>query len=309
MQADQLYVVTAVSNPLLTLTRPTLTRAFVPHMVASGVHLILVEATLGDRPHELADLAGPCVTHVPVRHSTILWHKESLLNVGLSRLPAAAEYVAWIDADLTFRLPGWAADTLDALQQFSVVQPWEHCYDLGPSGMHLQLHTSLASLHRKRKPVLASCKPGYEPAHPGYAWAARRETLDKVGGLYDLGILGAADRMMAMSILGRVGETFYADITPQFMESMRAWQALALRVVNDRMGYVPGTIEHSFHGPKAKRGYVTRPEILRKHAFDPVTDVRYNLDGVLELAGNKRDLQHAIELYFSSRDEDSNSPV
>ena len=205
--------------------------------------------------------------------------------------------------------PTWAVDTVNALQQFKIIQPWEHCYDLGPKGIHLQLHTSLASLYRKRKPVLVSCKSGYEPAHPGYAWAARRETLDKLGGLYDLAILGAADRTMAMAILGRVGETFYPDITSSFADSMRAWQALAKRDVSERLGYVPGTIEHFFHGPKAKRGYRTRPEILREHKFDPVTDVRYNLDGVLELAGNKRNMQHAIELYFLSRDEDSNSPM
>lgn len=309
MNADLLTVIAVVSNPLGTLSRPALARVFVQHMRQSGVHLVLVEAALGERPHELADLAGPDMTYVPVRHKTIVWHKESLINIGLSRIPKDAAYVAWIDADVQFRSATWAADTVTALQQFEVIQPWQNAYDLGPKGQHLELHTSFASLYQQQKPIFPTWRSGYVFGHPGYAWAARRETLESTGGLFDAAALGSADHNMALAILGRVTETFPGDISPQFTDALLAWQARAIRFVGYRMGFLPGTIEHLFHGPKAKRGYVSRWDILRRYKFNPLTDLKHNLDGVIELTGNKPGLQHDIEVYFAARDEDSNQAV
>ncbi len=40
-------------------------------------------------------------------------------------------------------------------------------------------------------------------------------------------------------------------------EVMR-WQDRALRHINRNIGYVPGTIEHLFHGRKSERGYQSR---------------------------------------------------
>lgn len=304
--SSQLCVVTAVSNPLGTVSRPKLAKAFIQHMRESGVYTVVVEAVMGHRDYELAAEAGPRVLHVPVRHGTICWHKESLLNIGVAHAPRQYQYIAWIDSDVTFRSPTWGDDTVDALQQFPIVQPWDQCLDLGPHGEVLKTHTSLGALHRRKLPVLTTFAPRYEAAHPGYAWAARRGILDAVGGLYDLAVLGAADRNMAMAILGRVRETFYKSITPQMAQSLTAWEALALKAIGGRLGYVQGVIEHSWHGPKAKRGYVSRPQILGKHGYDPVQDTRRNTDHVIELAGNKPSLQHDIELYFDSRLDDAN---
>lgn len=43
--------------------------------------------------------------------------------------------------------------------------------------------------------------------------------------------------------------------------------------------------------------------------FDPATDLIRNTWGVLELAGNKPQLQRDIDSYFRQRDEDSNTLV
>ena len=141
---DTLHVVTAIANPIRWQSRAQLYRQFEEHMLDSGVRLTVVECAYGDRPHEFAD--NPHITHVPVRARSVLWIKENLLNIGLGRLPQDWRNVAWIDADVTFRRPDWATETVHALQQYDVVQPWSDCYDLGPNDEHLQVHRAFCRL-------------------------------------------------------------------------------------------------------------------------------------------------------------------
>ena len=37
--------------------------------------------------------------------------------------------------------------------------------------------------------------------HPGFAWACNRVTYDKIGGLYQEGILGAGDNIMCQLLI------------------------------------------------------------------------------------------------------------
>jgi hypothetical protein len=302
MNADLLHVVTAVSNPIRWRSRTRLARAFAAHMVASGVRLTVVECAYGDRPFELADLPG--INHVGVHAKTLLWAKENLLNIGIARLPADWKYVAWIDADVTFRKPGWAAETVHALQQYDVVQPWSDCYDLGPNDDHLLAHRSFARQYVDRKPV----GPGpYAFAHPGYAWAATRPALEHLGGLIETAVLGAADHHMALALTGSAERSIDRRMTEGYRAPIMRWQERARHHICGNLGYVPGSIEHGWHGPKASRRYIQRWDVLAANAFDPATDLKRNVWGVNELAGNKPELRRDIDQYFRQRDEDSNS--
>ncbi len=64
------------------------------------------------------------------------------------------------------------------------------------------------------------------------------------------------------------------------------------------------TIRHRFHGAKDNRRYVERWQVLIRHRYDPQRDVILNLEGVLELAGNKPGLGRDIHRYFRDRAED-----
>jgi hypothetical protein len=302
---SQLHVVAVVSNPLRFASRVRLTQEFCSQQLEAGVSLTLVECALGERAFMFEALDAR-INFVGVRHTTLLWHKENLINIGLSRLPRDAKYVAWIDADVMFRSPTWAVDIIHALQQYSIIQPWTAALDLGPNGEVLEMHTSFCSLWIEGKPIFPQWKKGYTFGHPGYAWAARIEILQSIGGLYEGAILGSADHNWALSLLGRAAETFPSDISPEFTASQLSYQARAKHFAGQRIGRLGGTIEHSFHGPKRNRAYVSRWDILRKWKYNPVTDVRHNLDRVIELCGNKPGLQKDIEQYFSSRFEDSN---
>lgn len=308
MRADLLHVVTVISNPVRWQSRMCLYREFEAHMLDSGVRLTAVEVSFGERPCELT---SPHVNHVKIRADghAIGWHKESALNIGISRLPQDAKYIATLDADIVFRRKDWAAETVHALQHYHVVQPWSDCYDLGPNGEHLDHHKSFCGLYHRREPIMqgpnASDSP-YRFGHPGYAWAYTRQALEWVGGLIETAILGAADHHMAMALIGRVGESIPSPATAGYKAALYRWQARAGRHIGRNIGYLPGTIEHVFHGPKKARAYVGRWGILARHAFDPETDLKRNTYGLVELAGNKPDLRHDIDLYFRSRREDSN---
>lgn len=189
MRADLLDVVAVYSNPIRWNSRLRLMREFEAHMLDSGVRLTTVECALGERPFDLAD--NPHINRVRVRNRTLVWNKENLINIGITRLPHDWKYLSWVDADVTFRKKHWTSETVHALQQYPIVQPWSDCYDLGPDDDHLQHHKAFCHLHHHRKPIKPS-SGGYQFAHPGYAWAAKRSAIDKLGGLFELGGAHAA---------------------------------------------------------------------------------------------------------------------
>lgn len=305
MRADLLHVVTAYANPMRWNSRCRLFHAFAEHMLASGVCLTVVECAYGERPFELGAVAG--ARHVPVRSRTLVWNKENLLNLGIARLPHDWQYVAWIDADVFFRRADWAAETVHALQIHPVVQPWSDCYDLGPNDEHVQHHRSFCRLYHEGLPLTPKGRPGYTFAHPGYAWAATRQALDWLGGLIETAALGAGDHHMAWALAGRVHESVPGGVTPGYLAPLLAWQARAERHVMRSISAVSGTIEHRWHGDKSKRRYVDRWQWLVRELFDPGTDLKRNVWGVLELAGNKPALARDIIRYFETRDEDAST--
>jgi len=300
MHAHALHVVTAIANPLRWRSRLRLYREFERHMLDSGVQLTVVECAYGERPHEIVPAEG--VRHIPVRARTLLWTKENLLNLGIASLPQDWRYVAWIDADIAFRRPDWAAETVHALQLHDIVQPWTDCYDLGPNGEHLAVHRSFCRIWQDGGAV----GPGYGMfAHPGYAWAATRQALDWLGGLVETAALGAADHHMALALVGEVASSLPGGIGEAYARPLLRWQARAAQHIAGNIAAIPGTIEHQWHGAKSRRRYVERWDVLTRHGFDPDVDVKRNVWGVLELAGNKPALRRDLENYFRARCEDA----
>lgn len=265
MRADLLHVVTAVANPVRWKSRISLYHEFERHMLDSGVKLTTVECAYGERPFELSN---PHVNHVKVRANpaALVWNKENLLNIGVSRLPPEAKYIGTFDADITFRRKDWAAETVHALQHYPVVQPWSDCYDLGPNGEHIEAHRSFCRLVHEKKPIVQgpnAVNGPYKFGHPGYAWAWTRQALEWVGGLVETAGLGAGDHHMAMALIGRVDDSIPGNIGDAYKKPLRLWQARAMPHIARSISYIAGTIEHGFHGPKAKRAYVDRWGVLK----------------------------------------------
>jgi hypothetical protein len=305
VRADLLDVVTTYFNPMRWESRSRLHKAFEQHMLDSGVRLTTVEVAFGDRPWELPD--DPRINRVRVRTNSLCWTKESAVNIGISRLPEDWKYVAWIDGDVFFRKPGWAAETVHALQLFHIIQPWEQCYDLGPNDEHIKIHNSFCRQYHKDPITTQKMGKGYTFAHPGYAWAASRSAIDQLGGLIDIGVLGAGDHHMALSLIGKSCISVPGKIHPNYLSSIKRWERRAMQHIRGALGYIPFNIEHRWHGRPKQRQYIDRWQILVRHGFDPVEDIKRNTFGLIELAGNKPRMEHDIYKYFASRNEDSNT--
>jgi hypothetical protein len=306
MSPDLLHVAVPVFNPRRYKSHTRNTAKFLEHMIQSGVRVIVAECTYGDAPPVFAGVPG--IQHVHVQANTVCWIKEALLNLAIARLPRDWKHVAWIDADLTFHRPDWASETVYALQHHEFVQPWEHCYDLGPHGEHMELHHSFCRQWVKEPHTCDKLgASGYRFAHPGYAWATSRSTLEKMGGLIETAVLGAADHHQALALIGKARLSIPEGLSGGYAKPILRWEERANQHIGKNISYVPGTISHSYHGQKAGRAYISRWDILKKHGFDPETDLKRNTSGVLELTGNKPEMRRDIMAYFADRDEDSST--
>lgn len=301
-----LYVVTCISNPVRYSARYELYKKFAQHVEDSGAVLVTVEQAFGDRPHVVTEKNNPY--HIQVRSFFELWHKENMMKLGIQALPDDWQYVAWVDADVMFSRPDWVNETIEQLQCYMFLQMFSFAQDLSPRYEVLKTHESF--IHQwYHKSESFNPNGSYSNGHPGYAWAARREALDAVGGLIDWAILGAADRHMACSLIGHADQSLPKAVFPKMSEGYRyllkEWERRAESRIKRDVGYMAGTIQHMYHGPKVKRGYASRWRILTDHQYNPLRDLYTATDGLYQLDDDNIKLRDAIRRYFRSRQEDS----
>ena len=301
MKPSDLHVISVISNPARYKSRPRLMQEFLAHQATTGVTQWVIEATFGERPAEIIDPSNP--HHIQVRCDNEIWIKEAMINRAAHHLPNDWKYMMWLDADVEFVRDDFAMETMQALQHYSTVQPWSHAVDMGPKKETLENHTGFAYQYvTNNKPYT----PGYGAFwHPGYAWAWRREAFDAVGGMIDGAICGAGDHHMALALIGKANLSYPYTVTENYKHMVDQWQSRAETHLKRNLGFVPGTILHSFHGPKAKRFYQTRWSIITDNKYDPYVDIVRDSQGMPRLTGNKPKLRDDLRQYMAAREEDS----
>ena len=279
-----------------------------------GVNLYVVEAVYGDRRFEVTDSENP--RHIRLRTGSEVWHKENLINIGISRLPSTWKYVAWIDGDIDFIRPDWVLESVHELQHHPVIQLFEDAIDLGPDHQIIQTHKSFAYCYKKGLPKKSLIEGGKLPYlmksnkmsgtywHPGYAWAATREAIDIMGGLLDFAILGAGDHHMACSLVGDGNNSCHKDISENYRKMILGWQDRASRL-HKNIGYIKGSIYHFWHGKKADRKYSDRTSILVENKFDPNIHIHKDWQGLWALYEGHDTFRDQLRSYFQCRNEDS----
>ncbi len=320
--SEKLHIVSVHFNPKRFKSRARLTREFINYMSENDdVELYIVEAAFGGRDFEVTDAQNP--NHIRLRTDQELWNKESLINIGLARLPIDAKYCGWIDADICFTRPDWANEAMEALQHFEIIQPWSFAIDLGPQHQIIGTAKSFASYYaqgsRQNRDVQ---KYGYW--HSGYAWCARRSALNKLGGplcsgpLIDYAVLGSADFYIANALIGKLDDNLYNDVanadvvkkgfTKPYLDALFMWQRRA-QTLNRNVGFCHGSIEHFFHGNKKQRYYNTRENILIQNDFNPFFDLRRDINGLFQWvveSPRQMRLRDEVRRYFDARNEDRN---
>jgi len=138
--------------------------------------------------------------------------------------------------------------------------------------------------------------------HPGFAWAITREAYEKIDGLYDKGILGSGDSIMALSLINSVEKTLQMDYHEDYINSIIEFQKKSKKL---RLGYTPGVIRHHYHGSKQNRKYTERWKILISNKYSPYNDVTYDSVGILIPTQNFNEgFKNEIMNYFQERKED-----
>jgi hypothetical protein len=275
---EKLHVIAVISNPCLFSRRYTLMREFIKRMEMDeqDVILYIVELIYDNQSFVITDKNNK--RHLQIKTKIPLWHKENMINLGVKRLlPQNWKAFAWIDADIEFENPNWASDTLKILNGCKdIVQVFSHCLDLDQNEMVMSCFGSFGYQFTKGYKYVSARGVNYW--HPGYAWACTRKAYDKMGGLFEHGILGSGDYNMAMALINDCSKSFSAKSNNVFKQEILDLQE---RVKNLRLGYVPGIIRHYFHGQKKNRKYSERWQILAKYDYNPALHITTDINGVI----------------------------
>jgi len=298
---EKLNVIIVISNPCLYGTRYKLANEFIKRMEEEEEHvnLFVVELIYNNQKYIITDKKNK--RHLQIKTDVPLWHKENMVNLGVTHLlPKNYKAFAWIDADVEFENTTWAIDTLKILNgSKDIVQVFSHCVDMDKDESNLNIFNGFGYSYSKNKKYTTN---GSNYWHPGYAWAITRKAYERIGGLYDKGILGSGDSIIALSLINKVSHTLNVDYHEGYKESILEFQK---KTKGLRLGYVPGVIRHFFHGSKKNRKYTERWNILIQHAFTPLTHVKYDTKGILVPTEEfPSDFENDILNYFKERNED-----
>lgn len=244
----------------------------------------IIECVIGDGEAQLQETQF--ITRVHTKN--LLWHKESLLNKIIKDLPPEYRYVFWVDADVIFENKNWLVDGVQELHKNNIIQPFDYCvhlekgeeepsmaaysyinqimYFMNDAGgykmsvldktRHENVWRSFCSNYAKQK--LIAIDENYDVhGHVGFAWGARREVLDQVP-LYDKALIGGADHIMAHAAAGHIPHKCITKSFTDDIDNINRWSKMFFLSVRGKIGYVPGTLFHIWHGDIKKREYLNR---------------------------------------------------
>jgi hypothetical protein len=280
-----------------------------------GLPLLVVELVFPGHESELApylsEFTSSEVMHIIVKQGDVMWQKERLFNVGLSRLPQHVKYVVGTDSDLIFDDSTWPFQVIEALRVHPLVQCFGRIRYLEPDA----LSSCVVSLD-KWSSETPSCMFTYLQSGilpriaTGGVWAGHVDFLRKHG-FYDALIVGSNDAILAHAA---IGTTFNADRWKFDHRLMAPWiahyEAWSSAFYDDlkrlgKTGCLGNTVYHLWHGEKADRQYVGRHRALADHAFDPSCDIRINEEGSWSWNSDKPEMHEAVRSYFSERREEA----
>jgi hypothetical protein len=232
----------------------------------------IVECVIGDAKPELNHNN---LNFSLVHTKTTLWHKETLLNGLIKKLPYSFKYVMWVDADVLFTNKNWLVDAVNKLQKNRIIQLFEYC-------VHLEQDQYEPDFNLNEAKDLMSCEPlvrhprmwrsfaanfvttnysddhNYDKhGHVGFAWGAQRSLLREMP-LYDKALVGGADHIMAHAAAGHIGHNCITKSFTEDIEAVNKWSKKFFKKTKGRLGFVEGDLYHIWHGSLENRQYLKR---------------------------------------------------
>uniref|UniRef100_A0A6C0E8Q8 Glycosyltransferase n=1 Tax=viral metagenome TaxID=1070528 RepID=A0A6C0E8Q8_9ZZZZ len=311
---ENLNVICVISNPCNYKRRIELANIFIAHMNnTKNVKLYIVECIYpkyGQTEYKVTESGNPC--HLQLTAETILWTKENMINLGVQKLlPKDYKAFAFVDADLHFNNNLWAEETLNKLLTYDVLQVFETGYNLNKMNQVDEKCKMLYSycylwkkINREHNADMSHVKHKFR--HQGWGWAMTRKAYEKMGGLYDLGILGGGDTILAKSLTAwryMYRSKPYVKCSDGFVKSLYDYQ---IRCIGLNVDYVSGSVYHYYHGSLTNRKYIDRWNIIIGYGYNPYTFLTRNACGMYTATSAfPIEMQKEIIIYFKERDEDN----
>lgn len=231
---------------------------------------------------------------IPVHPRQLVFQKEALLQLLVQDVPKVHQHLAWVDADVWFGNPNWRKQAEEMLEVFKIIQLFSVAHWTDIDGRILESKRSCVDVGMTEKWHM----------HPGFAWASRRDVLEKVG-LFQFAPLGHADTMMACTFMDQPllkgGAMGLGRDVPE--SHFRKWEAVAKPEIAGSVGYIGGDLYHEWHGHRQKRSYYERGHLLKE--FVSHEHIKLANNGLLEWTTQApTSMIKAVAGYFPSRQED-----
>lgn len=303
-----LAVCTAYYNPWKWQTRKLNFDWFATAVLNQGVDLWV---STSESSETFPEIAGVHILRFEAGDA--IWQKERLLNLLIYQLPERYDKIAWTDCDLLYDSPNWVQDTANMLQQYKVGQCFSEAVWLNRMSIPEKWFVDSDSVYIQSIARRIEARQGvsFEKAHPGFCWAARREVLEEIGGLYDYHIIGSGDTVMTFGFYGIEDRPFFGRIAGGAYQAVaEPWAKRAHRVVDRSVGCVPGRIRHLWHGDRSGRKYTQRIVELAELGFEPKCHLIENEAGLWKWSPTTPEaIKDYVQTYFENRKEDPLTPA
>ncbi len=236
---------------------------------------------------------------------------HNIQNTLSKQLPSDWKYAIYLDSDIEFINDGWVEKTIEALNKYSIINPYDSATRTNKDGSRGLCLRSFGYMYQSSDKVLSDrCNEGYYHDKqggwwPGYAIAINRDFYDNVGGLFDSTISGKNDIVTFSCAVDQIHQLKKMNKSSGLFAAIKNYRDKVKNFKEFKgVGYVDNKIIHHYHGEYNKRNYDFIDNIYGKYQFNPYTDFNVLPSGILDLnVTNERqlDIRNELIFYFNKR--------
>jgi hypothetical protein len=276
---------------------------FKENLSRQNVDLYTIELAFFDEEFLLDD-----DIYLRLRSDSVLWHKESLLNILVKRLPPHIKKVVWLDADVFIQDDDWDKKMGDMLDSERLVQIGSTFHFMKESELNNGLWTEEERCSMKTIGHAYKNTPehmaNFKHHHVGLGWGANRDFFDEVG-LFDYDVTGTGDTITYLSCAGLVDvkdsewiKRRYSQDCPTILPLREDYKKRAWEYAEGRVNYLDTEVIHRYHCPVKRRGYFSRLDLLKGLNYN--THFERDRNGLLQWKDKR--MNKPFEIFFSMKD-------
>jgi hypothetical protein len=176
-----------------------------------------------------------------------LWSKEILINKIVEKIDT--EYIIFIDGDLIYENLDWLNNIQEVVGDNDFIQLFENINYLGPNGEIQERHKSIASTGRNDIDQLM--RRGYKP---GGSWLAKVSIL-KEKKMFEKMYVGGGDTIFIYGLFGIKNGWTLDKVKESNIDIYKDAINWIGKFDRYKLGYLPITISHLYHGDLKDRNY------------------------------------------------------